>query len=99
MPLKKDDAKKLVRRLLDRGSFVVASHARTERDNDNLTDVDIVNVLRGGLVDEPEWENGGWRYHVRTAKITVVVTFDPEPEEAEEDEMELVVVTVWRTNR
>ncbi len=99
MPLKRDEAKKLVRRLLDHGRFVVASHARIERDKDNLTDVDIVNVLRGGVVDEPEWENGGWRYRVRTLKITVVVTFDPEPEEAQEDELELVVVTVWRMGR
>lgn len=95
MPLKKDDAKKLIRRLLDDGSFVVAPHARTERDRDNLTNIDIVNVLRVGLVDEPEWENGGWCYRVRTAKITVVVTFDSEPDKVDESELDLVV-TVWR---
>jgi hypothetical protein len=99
VPLGKDAAKKKVRQLLDEGTFVVSPHARTERDKDGLTDVDIVNVLRGGIVDEPEWENGSWRYRVRTAKITVVVAFDPEPEEAGDDEIELVVVTVWRLVR
>ena len=31
--------------------------------------VDCANVLRAGFVEEPEFENGTWRYRVRTAKI------------------------------
>jgi hypothetical protein len=31
--------------------------------------VDETNVLRGGVVDPAEFENGSWRYRVRTACI------------------------------
>jgi len=104
MPLKALDARKLLRRLLDEGRFVspgAKTHARKEMDKDDLTDVDAVNVLRGGVVREAEWENGSWRYRVETAKIVFVATFDPEPEGmlSDEDdlgELELIVVTGWR---
>jgi hypothetical protein len=59
--------------------------------------VDLVNVLRGGTVEAPAWENGEWRYRVRTQRMTVVVAFDPDPEDADsEDEIELSIVTAWR---
>ena len=77
------DARKLIRRLLEEGSFVppgAGSHARKEMDKDGLSDVDAVNVLRGGTVREPEWENGSWRYRVETPRMVFVVTFDPELE-------------------
>jgi len=98
------DARRLIRRLLEEGYFVppgAGSHARKEMDKDGLSDVDAVNVLRGGIVREPEWENGSWRYRVETARIVFVVTFDPEPDEvpaAGDDlgEPELVIVTGWR---
>jgi hypothetical protein len=68
-------------------------------DKDGLSDVDVVNVLRGGVVRPAEFENGSWRYRVETQRITVVVAFDPDPDEAEtEDEIELVVVTAWRAS-
>jgi hypothetical protein len=57
--------KKLLRRILDEGTSVISgmsSHARQESEKDKLTDVDIVNVLRGGVVREAEFENSGWRY-------------------------------------
>jgi hypothetical protein len=53
MPLRATDARKLIRRLLDEGTFVSPgknSHARKEMEKDGLTDVDAVNVLRGGTV-------------------------------------------------
>lgn len=102
MPLTPVPAKALLRRLLDEGKFISPSersHARKEMNNDRLTDVDLVNVLRGGTVEPAEWENGEWRYRVRTQRMTVVVAFDPDPEEAEsEDEIELCIVTAWRTS-
>jgi hypothetical protein len=56
---------------------------------DKLTEVDVVNVLRGGHITEPAEEvNGTWRYRVHTNLIWVVVAF--------RSETELVVVTVWR---
>ena len=56
----------------------------------HLTMVDVTNVLRGGVVDPAEFENGSWRYRVRTARIAVIVAF--------RSETELRVVTAWRMN-
>ena len=104
MPLRATDARKLIRRLLDEGRFVppgTGTHARKEMDKDVLTDVDAVNVLRGGVVREAEFENGSWRHRVETPRMVFVVLFDPEPErmpadDADVGEMELVLVTGWR---
>jgi hypothetical protein len=104
VPLKAAEAKRLIRRLIDEGGFVSpgsGTHARKEMENDRLTDVDAVNVLRGGVVREAEWENGSWRHRVETMKMVFVIAFDPEPEAmpAEEDDvgdLELIVVTGWR---
>ncbi len=102
--LKAADARQLIRRLLTEGRFVspgAGSHARKEMEKDDIIDVDAVNVLRGGIVDEAEWENGSWRYRVRTAKMVFVVTIDPDPDalpgkDDDLEDMELVVVTGWR---
>jgi len=107
MPLKATDARKLVRRLLDEGKFVppgARSHARKEMEKDGLTDVDAVNVLRGGVVKEGEFENGSWRHRVETQKMVFVVAFDPELEvmpaaDDSVEDLELVVVTGWRQSR
>lgn len=56
--------------------------------SDRLIIGDIVNVLRGGVVEPAELTNGSWRYRVRTAKIFVVVCF------VSADSM--CVVTAWR---
>lgn len=104
MNLNAVDARKLIRRLLEEGAFVppgTGSHARKEMDKDELSDVDAANVLRGGVVREPEWENGSWRYRVETPRMVFVVTLDPEPDRvpgADEPlgDLELVVVTGWR---
>ena len=70
-------------------------------EKDGLTDLDAVNVLRGGVVREPEWVNGSWRYRVETQRMVFVATFDPEPSLTPRDdddvgETELVLVTGWR---
>ncbi len=104
MPLRAPEARRLIRRLLDEGSFIspgAGTHARKEMEKDALTDVDAVNVLRGGVVREAEWENGSWRHRVETPKMVFVVTFDPEPDSMPKDDdsvgdVELVVVTGWR---
>jgi len=101
MPLRESDARRLLRRLLEEGIFVVSPHARVEMRKDNLTDVDVVNILRGGVVQPAEWENGSWRYRVLTQRMAAVAAFEPDVEvlpDDEEDvgEMELVVVTAWR---
>ena len=101
MPLRALEARTYLRRLLDQGIFVVSDHARREMKKDDLTDADAINIVRGGVVREPEWENGSWRYRVDTPRMCVVVAFDPEPDtlpakEADLTEVELVVVTAWR---
>lgn len=101
MPLKATDARIYIRRLLEEGVFVVGDHARREMSKDDLGDQDAINILRAGIVREPEWENGSWRYHVETPRMCFIVTFDPEPEALPEkgddvSEVELVVVTAWR---
>ena len=107
MPLKAAEARKLIRRLLDEGRFVppgAGTHARTEMAKDGLTDLDAVNVLRGGSVREAEWENGSWRFRVETQKMVFVATFDPDvqtmPGEGEDlADTELVLVTGWRVKQ
>ena len=70
-------------------------------ENDHLTDVDVVNVLRGGTVRPPDFINREWRYRVETPKMCVVVTFDPEParETDPDTDVELIVVTAWRNKK
>jgi hypothetical protein len=77
MPLKATDARTYIRRLLEQGVFVVSDHARREMNKDDLGDSDAINILRGGVVREGEWENGSWRYRVDTARMCFVITFDP----------------------
>ena len=101
MPLRETDARRLLRRLLEEGILVVSPHARVEMKKDILTDVDVVNVLRGGVVQPAEWENGSWRYRVLTQRMAAVAAFEPDTESlpADDDdlsEMELIVVTAWR---
>jgi hypothetical protein len=55
---------------------------------DNLVEIDVVNVLRGGVVQPGEWEMGSWRYQVRTSRMVAVIAF--------RSESMLVVVTAWR---
>jgi hypothetical protein len=46
------------------------------------------------------YENGEWRYQVRTPQIVVVCAFeDEEGEDGAEQTTTIVVVTVWRENR
>ncbi len=70
-------------------------------EKDSLTDVDVVNVLRGGVVQAAERVNGSWRYRVLTQRTAVVAAFEPDVDAMPADkddvsDMELVVVTAWR---
>jgi hypothetical protein len=90
-PLRSAQARRLILAVLNHGTVVFTGHAEAELAKDGLTTVDAVRALRGGVVDEAEWENGTWRHHVRTPRITVVVEL--------ESDLELVVVTAWRSER
>ncbi len=87
-PLSPPEARRLIREIIENGSASFSKHAEEEMAKDNLTMVDVTNGLRGGVVDPGEFENGSWRYRVRTARIAVIVAF--------RSETELRVVTAWR---
>jgi hypothetical protein len=90
-PLSPPEAKRLIIEILQTGTVSFSNHARQEMAKDGLTAVEVVNVLRGGVVEPPEWEHGSWRYRVRSGRITVVIML--------RSALALVVVTAWRNVR
>lgn len=91
-PLDQVAAKELIRRILSHGSLVPPrGHALREMEKDDLSTVDVTNVLRGGVVRPAEFENGCWRYRVETQRIVVVVGF--------RSSTELYVATAWRLQK
>jgi hypothetical protein len=87
-PLSNQDAQRLIREILKSGTVFFTTHAQNAMADDQLSTPDIENILRAGWVEMSEYENGEWRYRVRTQKLCAVVAF--------ESETELAVVTVWR---
>jgi hypothetical protein len=81
-------ARKLLREILATGRLWYSGHAKDEMARDQLTTLDVVNVLRAGVVEPSELERGSWRHRVKTNRICVVVVL--------RSEMEAVVVTTWR---
>lgn len=90
-PLRADAVKRLVRQILEDGHVSFTSHAEQELAKDDLSMVDVDNVLRGGVASEGEWENGQWRYRMYTQRIEVVIAF--------RSPGRLVVITAWRNQR
>ncbi len=88
-PLAPGEARKLLRRILQDGVITYSiPHALERLAQRNISTVDCENVLRGGTVDPGEWENGAWRYRVRTQKIELIVQFLSDEE--------LLIVNAWR---
>lgn len=81
-------ARKILREIIASGRLFFSGHSRREMAKDKLVDQDVVNVLRAGVVEPAEFENGSWRYRVKTNRICVVVVLA--------SEREAVVVTAWR---
>ena len=70
-PLKPLQAKVLIREILSAGEVTYSKpHAEERLKKWNLSTLDCVNVLRGGVVAEGEFENGSWRYRVYTPRIS-----------------------------
>ena len=90
-PLDPAAAKRLIMEILETGTWVSTDHARIEMGKDGMSDQDVINVLRGGVVGPAEWENGRWRHHVRTGRMERVVQL--------ESETELRLITAWRLKR
>jgi hypothetical protein len=89
-PLQPDEAKARIREIVEDGEFRWSRHAREELAKDDLESSDALNVLRAGVVEPAEWENGQWRYRVRTSRMVVVIAFV---------ESGLRIVTAWRIKR
>ena len=87
-PRRPDDAKRLIRQILQIGRFTYSKHAMEEMLADDLTTVDCESVLRAGIVQPPDFALGTWRYRCETNRMAVVVAF--------RSESELVVITAWR---
>jgi hypothetical protein len=88
-PLPPAGAKKGIRYILRKGTVTYSQpHALERMEQRNISMLDCVNVLRGGIVTQGEYLNGSWRYRVYTQKISVVIRF--------ESDSEIEVVTAWR---
>ncbi len=74
--LKPREAKSFILDILRHGNIVYARpHAIQRMEERDISTLDCENILRGGVVQEPELENGVWRYQVRTRRMTVVAHF------------------------
>jgi hypothetical protein len=87
-PLEPGRVKSLLVALLEDGTVEYSPHARKEMAADNITEGEVMGVLKGGVVEPGEQERGTWRYRVRRSKVYVVITF--------RTESWTVVVTAWR---
>ena len=87
-PLVETDARRLIRSICENGTVEFSRHALEEMAKDSMSELDVLNVLRGGWPEPAELENRTWRYRIRTRTICVVVAFRSEDW--------LVVVTAWR---
>jgi hypothetical protein len=83
-------AKRRILAALAEGSVSFSGHALEEMAKDEISQDEVVSVLRGGTVEPGEFERGSWRYRVRARRIHVVVAFRPDL---------AVVVTAWRVKR
>lgn len=90
-PFDPHEAHRRFKRIIQTGTIVFTRHCHIELERDDRSTQDCINALRGGAVQQPEWEKGAWRYRVETGRVTVVVEFA--------DEETVVVVSAWRTAR
>ena len=90
-PLNNTTAKRIIGELLTTGKYILIPHALKALQEDGLTTVDCVNVLRGGWVVQSEMKGGAWRYRIVTQRIAVIVEI-----ELESEPQELTVITVFR---
>jgi hypothetical protein len=91
-PLKPPQAKLLIREILENGIVTYSQpHAIERLKKHHLSQIDCENVLYGGAVRHPEYENGTWRYQVHSPKMCVVIRF--------QDVAILQVITAWRISK
>ena len=84
-------ARKILSEMLNRASHFISftKHARQQMVERDLRAGDVLNVLKAGNIwNEPEFENGSFRYKVSTSKIIVVIAF--------RKAKNIVIITAWR---
>jgi hypothetical protein len=89
-PLDTVRAKELILEILGKGTFVLRPHCLKRMEERRMDSMDVVNVLRAGVVTAPSNVNGSWRYRVCTQRMTAVVAF--------RSPTSLVVITAWRND-
>lgn len=90
--INKNQARKLLSQILnsEKPAIIFSKHALEELENDDLTTVDAVNVLKSpdSILEDGEFVSGSWRYRVCTTMIVVVIAFT-------ETGTATIVVTAW----
>ncbi len=91
--LSRNEARKQITKIMGQSPQNVrfSRHATTELENDGLTIMDAINVLKSSaskIVQDGEWENGNFRYRLETSNLLIVVGFW-------NDGSGLNVVTAW----
>ena len=71
------------------GRVIFTAHARAELQNDQMSEQDALNVLRGGVAGFDSYRDDSYRYRVNTDRFCVVVAFD--------SETCTVVITAWKS--
>src|SRR5436190_13622313 len=76
-PLKMSVARNLARTIMNTDPLRMAfsPHAWDEMGKEEITDLDVCNVIRAGVYVDAEFEKGSWRYRVQTRKYRVVIAF------------------------
>jgi hypothetical protein len=59
----------LIRAIVASGELRFTGHALDEMRKDGMTEIDVVNVLRGGAVGEAEFEPGGRNDEVHCVRL------------------------------
>lgn len=90
-PLTPTACRSLLLQIVESGRVEFSPHALPKMQKHKVTEGQAIQVLRGGLVEPAEFENGSWRYRVRASKTYAVVSF--------RSETWTVVVTAWRVKR
>lgn len=89
------DVRLLIRAILERGEELSWSkHIHEELDNDELSTVDAVNVLRCWKYMDPAEQDvrtGDWKYRLHTDLMGVVITF--------RSVSQLRLITAWRKKK
>ena len=93
-PLAPPAAKVCILEILERGRIRFTKYCRGRMAERKVTEVDVMHVLRGGVVEPAELEGQAWRYRVRAGRIHVVVEIDQDVDGAF-----VLTVTVWRKDR